>query len=193
MTLFVDVSDEVVRQQDDDNLGKELATPNKVHVVVNKNDYTAGSVPADNVIITFDEITIPAGKILYINLEATVTSQAFNNLTNYVNLAVNVNGQGWRDLGNTDYRVPLSIYRINTWQRYTTTMLLDLVTAQGLVAPNEAYRVQFGVVFKTSASSTTTRINTGCDINATGKGGRGERLDSVADQNYLRLIVEEMD
>ena len=191
MTLFVDVPDDVVRQQDADNLYDQLVTPNKVHVLINKNDITVGKQPEDNPIQLFDEITIQGGRRVYINLESPITSAAFTNVTNYVNLVVQVDGQGWRDIGNINLRVPLSIYRLHTWHRFTTSMLLDFI-GQSLVTSTADYRLRFGAVFKTSASSTGTRVNGLCDINATGKGGRGKRLDSVADQNYMRLIVEEV-
>lgn len=189
MTLFVEVPDDVVRQQDDDNSGKELATPNKVHVLVEKLDIIAQKEPVK--IYTFRDILIQRDKKVYINFEVPMTSSAFTNLTNYVNLVVNVNDIGWWNLGNTSFRVPLSIYRINTWHRFTTSMLYDFTALQAANS-TQGCKLQFGVVFQTSASSTGTHINGNCDINATGKGGRGQRLDSVADQNYLRLIIEEV-
>ena len=189
MTIFVDVPDDVVRQQDDINMGKELATPNKVHVLVDKRDIIAEKEP--DTIYALRAIRIQRDKKVYINFEVPMTSAAFTNLTNYVNIVVNVNDLGWWNLGNTNFRVPLSIYRLHTWHRFTTSMLYDFTALQAANS-TQGCKLDFGLVFQTSASSTGTHINGNCDINATGKGGRGQRLDSVADQNYLRLIVEEV-
>jgi hypothetical protein len=189
MTLFVDVPDDVVRQQDDVNMGKELATPNKVHVLVDKRDIIAAKEP--DTIYALRAIRIQRDKKVYINFEVPMTSAAFTNLTNYVNIVVNVNDLGWWNLGNTNFRVPLSIYRLHTWHRFTTSMLYDFTALQAADS-TQGCKLDFGLVFQTSASSTGTHINGNCDINATGKGGRGQRLDSVADQNYLRLIIEEV-
>ena len=189
MTLFVDVPDDVVRQQDADNLYDQLETPNKVHVLVDKRDIIAEKEPTT--IYTLEAIRIQRDRKVYINFEVPMTSEAFTNLTNYVNLVVNVNDIGWWNLGNTNFRVPLSIYRLHTWHRFTTSMLYDFTALQA-AGSTQGCKLQFGVVFQTSASAQKTRINTNCDINATGKGGRGNRLDSVADQNYMRLIVQEV-
>ena len=189
MTLFVEVPDDEVRQQDADNQYDQLATINKVHVLVDKRDIIAEK--ETETVFTFQPIRIQRYKAIYVNLEVPITSRAFTNLTNHINLAVKINDLAWFGLGNTNFRVPLSIYRLDTWHRFTTSMLYNFPE---LIADNSdaGCKLQFGIAFKTFASAQTTRINTNCDINAKGVGGRGNRLDSVADQNYMRLIVQEI-
>ena len=121
MTLFVEVPYDVARQQDADNLHDQLAIPNKVHVLVDKRDIIAER--ETETVFTFQAIRIQRNKKIYVNFEVPITSEAFTNLTNHVSLAVKINDLAWFNLGNTSFRVPLSIYRINTWHRFTTSAL----------------------------------------------------------------------
>ena len=107
-----------------------------------------------------------------------------------LNTSVKVNGQTWHNLGNGGYTGGETNNGVRHIDLFSETKVLDLVTGLGL-DPLADYSLQFYITARTYSGA--GYINKYCAVNNTGVGAKGSRTSVGSNQNYLKLIVQEMD
>ena len=107
-----------------------------------------------------------------------------------MNTSVKVNGEKWYNLGNCGYTSDKMSNGVRNKCGVRQTMVLDLVSGLGL-DPLADYNLQFLVTGRVYAGNGW--LNKYFAINNTDAGGKGTKNATITNQNYMRLIVQEMD
>lgn len=183
--IFFKVPSAVANEQQDANSGKMLVSPNKTHILVCKDEITFST--GVQVIYDFPVITIQQNKDVYINLEIPMRNDSSSWGGAYISTNVKVNGGAWQDLGNHGYCTPIMSDKSATTGRHVESKYLGRAYLGASATAD--YTLQFQI--RGRAYNGTTWVNRGCDVNSTVKGAKGAKIESVSDQNYMRLIVQE--
>lgn len=184
--IFFKVPSAVADEQQDANSGKMLVSPNKTQVLVYKGEVRVTTLPTE--IHEFPPVTIQRNKDVYISLEVPVRKYETQWCGIYINISVRVNGTTWQNLGNTGHASPIMCNGSTATARAIQSKLLSR-SLLGASATDD-YTLQFYISGNTYNNATW--VNKGCDINATVKGAKGARIEALSDQNYMRLIVQEV-
>jgi hypothetical protein len=185
--IFFKIPNVVAGEQEVANSAKTLVSPNKTHVFVNKNEVRLTTTARE--IHLFPSVRIQRNKDIYVTLEVPVRSDESSWGGIYCNTSVKVNDTTWYDLGNPGFCSPVMFDGTTSTGRIVYSKLLDFVPNIG-VNPNEEYTIQFMVSGKTYNG--VTWVNRGCVVNGANKGAKGDKLQSVSDQNYMCLTIREV-
>jgi hypothetical protein len=185
--IFFKIPDAVAREQQTGNSAKTLVSPNKTYMLFNKEEVRVTSTARE--IHLFPIVTIQRNKDVFISLEIPVRNDSTTWGGLYCNTSVKVNDTTWYDLGNPGYCSPIMNDKTGSTGRVIISKLLDFVPNIGVNA-DEDYTVQFMISGKSYNGDTW--VNKGCDVNAANKGAKGDKLESLTLQNYMRLIIQEV-
>ena len=185
--IFFKIPNSVASEQEVANASKTLISPNKTYVFVNKDEISLSSSQKE--IYVSPVVTIQPNKDVHINLDIPLSKTTTSWGGSYINISVKVNDTSWYNLGNPGYCSAVMNEGSASTGVFTHSKLLDFIPNGG-VSADTSYTLQFKITGR--SYNYTTWINKDCDINAANKGAKGDKIKSVSDQNYMRLIIREV-
>ena len=184
--IFFEVPTAAALAEAEENKDKVIRKPNRVHVQTHTSEKTLGTTAST--VKEFPVIHVQAGKTVYVSLEVPLRHEVVGGIC--INMSVKVNGQTWYNLGNSGYTGGKTSNGVKAIDILCESKVLDLVSGLGL-DPLADYSLQFYITGRSYSGAGW--LNKSCDINKTGQGGQGARNTELIRQNYMRLIVQEMD
>ena len=184
--IFFEVPTAAALSEAEANKDKVIRKPNRFYVQVHSTQMTFNTNAAT--VKQFPVVNIQAGKSVHIDLQIPIRTYGRGGLC--INTSVKVNGQTWYNLGNSGYTGGETNNGVRHIDLFCETKVLDLVTGLGL-DPLSDYNLQFYITARTYSGA--GYINKYCAVNTTGVGAKGSRSSIGSNQNYVRLIVQEMD
>ena len=186
--IFFEVPTATALAEAEANKDKVARKANKFYVQLQKSDVTLGTTTAT--IKEFPVLTIQAGKSLHISLEVPMRNESTSWGGAYINTSVRINGGTWYNLGNSGYCTPVMMNGCKGIGKHCESKALDFITGLGL-DPLADYTVQFYISGR--SYNGTLWINKSSEINSLHVTGRGASRSMGTDQNFMRLIVQEID
>lgn len=167
--------------------------------ILNKTYYESftNSVPMRGTvadIFTSKEFTIQKNKAILLTVQLPYAPLVKYNWSGfYVGTSIKVDGT-WRDLGNSGYNIGMVLNSVRP-ERYYDSKYIDLI-GDNIVSADASYKIIIklrGGMY-TNLGYPTGTINSAVSLinqNATESGNRGIRIDEVADQNAVSIIIQE--
>ena len=184
--IFFEVPTAAALAEAEENKDKVIRKPNRFYV---QTDTSLTRLLATvSTIKQFPVINIQAGKSVLVNLQ--VPLRINGNVGACINTSVKVNGDKWYNLGNSGYVGGKASNSARGADLLCETKVLDLVSGLGL-DPLADYNLQFYITGRVYNGD--GYVNQYVAMNNTNVGGKGSRTTVGTDQNYMRLIVQEMD
>ena len=184
--IFFEVPTAAALAEAEENKDKVIRKPNRFYVHAHTTHMTLNANPST--LKQFPVVHIQAGKSVHVDIWVPAYTSSLGGVC--INTSVKVNGQTWYNLGNCGYTGDKMSNGVRTKGGVRQTMVLDLVSGLGL-DPLADYNLQFYVTGRTYAGNGW--VNQYSVVNNTDAGGKGSRNATMTNQNYMRLIVQEMD